>query len=112
MPGMAAPSQDEFVRRVHVQIERYTATHTAERSEVRLELADGRELCLRSLSADPGFGFVTVAVHAVDGHDRVEELIVPVHAIRAIALGPAEADRSRFGFALPDGDKEEAGPAA
>jgi hypothetical protein len=111
MPGVAAPSLEEFVRRVHAQIERYTSTHGADQSEVRLELVDGRELPLKSLSAEPGFGFVTVGMHE-DGDDRIEELIVPVHAIRGIALGPAEADRARFGFALPGGEKRETGPAA
>jgi hypothetical protein len=98
IPGAAAPSLDDFVARVHRQIERYTATHTAERSHVEVELGDGERLTLRSLSPEPGYGFLTLAVHSDD--DEAEELIVPVGAIKRIALGPADEAR-RPGFALP-----------
>jgi hypothetical protein len=103
VPGAAEPRLDAFVESVHRQIQRYTSTHAAERSEVEVELADGERFILQSLSAEPGFGFLTLTVHAED--DR-KELIVPVTSIRRIALGPAEGDRVRFGFALPDGTKK------
>jgi hypothetical protein len=93
VPGSAEPSLDDFVDRVHRQIEAYTATHAAERSHVEVELADGERLTLRSLSSEPGFGFLTLTVEA-------EQLIVPVGAIRRITLGPADEDR-KPGFALP-----------
>jgi hypothetical protein len=102
VPGAAEPSLDEFVARVHRQIELYTETHSAERSHVEIELADGERLTLRSLSGEPGYGFLTVAVHSEDG---AEELIIPVGAIKRIALGPADEAR-RPGFALP----KEKGP--
>jgi len=101
IPGAAEPSMDRFVERVHAQIERYTTTHGAERSEVEVELADGQRVTLQSLSAEPGFGFVTLSVHPEDDRDP-QQLIVPVGSIRRIALGPAEGERVRFGFALPD----------
>jgi hypothetical protein len=107
VPGAAEPSLDDFVARVHRQIERYTATHTAERSHVEVELADGERFTLRSLSGEPGYGFVTLTVHA---DEEAEQLIVPVGAIRRIALGPADEPR-RPGFALP-AQKEETEPAA
>jgi len=94
VPGAAEPSLEDFVTRVHRQIERYTATHSAERSHVEVELADGEQLAVRSLSSEPGYGFLTLALHAG------EELIVPVGAIRRITLGPADEER-RPGFALP-----------
>jgi hypothetical protein len=103
VPGAAEPSLDDFVARVHRQIERYTATHAAERSHVQVELATGERLTLRSVSSEPGYGFLTLSVHADDGD--AEQLIVPVGAIRQIALGPADEDR-RPGFALP----QERGP--
>jgi hypothetical protein len=109
-PGAAQPSLDDFVARVHRQIERYTTTHGADRSEVEVELADGERVILRAISAEPGYGFVTLTVHP-DSDDDPQELIVPLNAIRRIALGPAEADRARFGFALPD-DEKGAEPAA
>jgi hypothetical protein len=102
VPGAAEPSLDEFVSRVHRQIARYTETHSADRSHVEIELADGERLTLRSLSSEPGYGFLTLTVHSEDG---ASELIIPVGAIKRIALGPADEAR-RPGFALP----EEKGP--
>ena len=107
VPGAAEPSLDAFVAGVHRQIERYTATHTAERSHVEVELTSGERLTLRSLSSEPGYGFLTLSVHAADGD--AEQLIVPVGSIRTIALGPAD-ERRRPGFALPK--EEGAEPAA
>ena len=101
IPGAAEPSLHDFVARVLKQIERYTASHAAEQSEVEVELADGGRLTLQSLSAEPGYGFVTLVVHP-EGERDPQQVIVPVNAIRRIDLGPAEADRARFGFALPD----------
>jgi hypothetical protein len=109
VPGAAEPSLDDLVDRIHRQIEHYTSTHRAERSHVEVELADGERLTLRSISAEPGFGFLTLAVHSRDG--EAEELIVPVGAIRRIALGPADETR-RPGFALPGRNKEGPGTAA
>jgi hypothetical protein len=98
VPGAAEPSLEDFVKRIHQQIERYTATHTADSSHVEVELEDGERLMLRSLSSEPGYGFLTLTVDLVEGH--AEELIVPVGAIRRIALGPAD-DEHRLGFDLP-----------
>jgi hypothetical protein len=98
VPGAAEPSLDDFVERVHRLIEQYTATHAADRSHVEVELADGERLTLRSLSSEPGFGFLTLALEA-------EQVIVPVGSIRRITLGPAD-EQNRPGFALP----QEKGP--
>jgi hypothetical protein len=109
VPGAAEPSLDDLVDRIHRQIEHYTSTHAGERSHVEVELADGERLTLRSISAEPGFGFLTLAVHSGDGDP--EELIVPVGAIRRIALGPADETR-RPGFALPGRKEQGPGTAA
>jgi hypothetical protein len=93
VPGAAEPSLEDFVSRVVRQIERYTATHTAERSHVEVELGDGERLTLQSISSEPGYGFLTLSVEG-------EQLIVPVGAIRRITLGPADEHR-KPGFALP-----------
>ena len=98
VPGAAEPSLDDFVARIHRQIEQYTATHTSERSHVEVELADGERLALRSLSSAPGYGFLTLSLER-------EQLIVPVGSIRRITLGPADEAR-KPGFALP----QELGP--
>ena len=103
VPGAAEPSLDAFVYRVHRQIERYTATHSADLTHVEVELGDGERLTLRSLSPEPGYGFLTLSVHTADGD--AEEHIVPIGAIRRIALGPADESR-RPGFAL----SKEIGP--
>ena len=102
VPGAAEPSLDDFVERVHRQIERYTATHAADRSHVEVELADGERLALLALSSEPGYGFLTLSVEG-------EQLIVPVGSIRRIRLGPADEDR-KPGFALPE--RKGAEPAA
>ena len=103
VPGTAEPSLDAFVDRVHRQIERYTATHAEERTHVEVELGNGERLTLQALSGEPGYGFLTLSVQAANGD--AEEFIVPVGAIRRIALGPADESR-RPGFALP----KERGP--
>jgi len=102
VPGAAEPSLDDFVERVHRQIERYTATHAADRSHVEVELAEGERLALLALSSEPGYGFLTLSVEG-------EHLIVPIGSIRRIALGPADEDR-KPGFALPE--RKGAEPAA
>jgi hypothetical protein len=99
VPGAAEPSLDDFVARVIRQIERYTATHTAERSHVEVELGDGERLTLEALSSEPGYGFLTLTVSGG------EQLIAPVGAIRRITLGPADEEH-KPGFALP----KEKGP--
>jgi hypothetical protein len=106
VPGAAEPSLDDFVARIHRQIERYTSTHKAERSHVEVELSDGERLTLVSLSSEPGYGFLTLTVR---GQEEAEEMIVPVGAIRRITLGPAD-EQHKPGFALPQ--KIGPGPAA
>lgn len=101
VPGAAAPSLEDFVKRIHQQIERYTASHPASESHVEVLLGDDRFM-LRGISSDPGFGFLTLAVYSDEG--EAEELIVPVGAIRRISLGPADEAR-RPGFALPPQEK-------
>ena len=98
IPGAAEPSLERLVAGILRQIEVYTAMHTAERSHVEVQLLDGERFTLLSLSAEPGFGFLTLDVHADDAEPH--ELIVPVGSIRRIELGPADEDR-RPGFALP-----------
>ena len=100
MPGAAEPSLDDFVARVLRAIERYTSSHAADRTHVEVELGDGQRLTLRSLSGEPGYGFLTLIVHAERDEDP-DLVIVPVGAIRRFSLGPADETR-RPGFALPE----------
>jgi hypothetical protein len=99
IPGAAEPSLDDFVARVHRQIDRFTAGHDADETHVEVELGDGDRFALQALSAEPGYGFVTLTVHPEEGSP--EQLIVPVNAIRRVTLGPAEEARAGLGFQLP-----------
>lgn len=97
IPGAAEPSMDDFVARLHRQIERFTEGHDEDESHVEVELADGERLELEALSAEPGYGFVTLTAHDKEAR---RQLIVPVGAIRKVALDPAD-ERHPVGFALP-----------
>ena len=102
LPGAAEPSLEGFVDRVHGRILYFTGLHGADRTHVEVELADGSRFALRALAPEPGFGFLTLSVHRGEDDAAPEELIVPIGAIRRISLGPAEAERARFGFAVPE----------
>jgi hypothetical protein len=94
VPG--GPTTDELVRALHRQIEAWTAEHGPARVEV--ELRDGSLLALESISAEPGFGFVTLTPHA----DEPQAVIVPVAAIARMTIAATEPERA-LGFTLPTG---------
>jgi hypothetical protein len=89
---------DELVTRIVRRIEDFRTEHELEQAGVSVELSDGSVHRLASLSADPGFGFVTLCPHRDD--DEPEELIVPLGAIRQIRIGAVE-DEPRLGFSAP-----------
>lgn len=97
LPGGA--SLDDFVTRVHAQIASFADEHGLARAKVEVELRDGAVHVLDTISAEPGYGFVTLCPHRA-GED-VEELIVPLASVVQIRISPAE-DEPQFGFALPD----------
>lgn len=92
---MAGPL-DELVGRIHRRIREFADEHGVE-AMVEAELADGSLHRLRSISADPGFGFVTLCPHS-DTEPQV--LIVPIGAIRQLTIAESEPER-RVGFSLP-----------
>ena len=94
-PGMAGPLE-ELVSRIHRRIEAFASDHGLEQAMVEVELADGALLRLESLSAEPGYGFLTLVPHG----DEPQELIVPIAAIRQLTLSRAEA-ASPIGFSVP-----------
>src|SRR5207245_7333391 len=55
VPGMAGPL-DDFVTRLHLQIDQFGAT--AE-TRVEVELREGAHAAVQAISAEPGYGFVT-----------------------------------------------------
>ena len=97
LPGAAGPL-DQFVDKLQRQVEAFAREHGLASAAVEVELADGVTFEVASLSAEPGFRFLTLVPHG----EEPEELIVPVGAVRRIAIGRAE-ERSRLGFSLPDG---------
>jgi hypothetical protein len=97
LPGAAGPV-DQLIDKVERQVEAFAREHGLASAAVEVELADGATYEDESLSAEPGFGFLTLRPHG----EEPEELIVPVGALRRIAIGRAE-ERSRLGFSLPDG---------
>jgi hypothetical protein len=98
LPG--GPSADDFVTRLHQQIARFAATNELEQTKVEVALREGPLLVLDAISAEPGYGFVTLRPHPLDEGER-EELIVPLASIARIRLSPAE-EEPQFGFALPE----------
>ena len=98
LPGGA--SLDDFVTRIHTQIARFAEEHGLVQAKVEVELRDGAVHVLDKISAEPGYGFVTLCPHRKG--DDLEELIVPLAVVAQIRISPAE-DEPQFGFALPDG---------
>ena len=100
-PGMAGPL-DDLVARIHRRIEAFARDHGVE-AMVEVELSDGSLHRLVSLSAEPGYGFLTLVPQAEDGEPQ--ELIVPLGALRQLTLSRAEPPH-RIGFSLPAAPSE------
>ena len=90
---MAGPAE-ELVKRIERRTERFKEEHGLAEVEVTIELLDGSLHRLRTLAAEPGFGFVSFCPHA----DEPEEVIVPLGAIREIRLRVPEPEQA-VGFA-------------
>jgi hypothetical protein len=110
-PGMAGP-HEAFVERLERRIESFAERRGWERAYVELEFVDGVVVSLFSISAEPGFGFITVCPYPEDEEqpwpsrdDEAQvppgEMIVPIGSIKRITLGEPEARGHRFGFAPP-----------
>ncbi len=89
---------DDLVRRIERRIEAFQAEHAVEQVSVDVELHDGSLHRLASISAEPGYGFVTLCPHCDTGEPR--ELIVPLGSLVRITLGRAEPEQ-QLGFSLP-----------
>ncbi len=101
MPDLWIPSvegpHDDLVARIHRRIEAFAREHGVE-AMVEAELSDGSLHRLKSISPEPGYGFVTFSPHPVDG--KPLELVVPLTAIRQLTIAAAEPER-RIGFSVP-----------
>jgi hypothetical protein len=100
VPGAPGPL-DELVARIHNRIEQFATDAGIERAVVEVELADGGRYLIESLTAEPGYGFVTLRLHPEE--DVPGELIVPIGSIKRFELSKAEDERGRLGFSLPAG---------
>ena len=94
---MAGPLED-LVARIHRRIDAFKETYGVDEVSVSVELFDGALHRLASLSADPGYGFITLCPHGDEGEP--EELIVPLSAIRELRIGKSEPEQ-RLGFVSP-----------
>jgi hypothetical protein len=94
VPGSAGPL-DQFVERLHRRIVDYRERNSLDEVAVEFELADGAIFTVRAVSAEPGFGFITICPH---GEAEGEDVIVPIGSVRRITLGKPEPARARFGF--------------
>ncbi len=95
-PGAAGP-HDDLVTRIHRRIEAFARENGVE-AMVEAELSDGSLHRLKSISPEPGYGFVTFTPHPVDG--KPQELVVPLGAIRQLTIAAAEPEH-RIGFTVP-----------
>jgi hypothetical protein len=96
IPGASGPL-DDLVARIQLRIEAFGEA-TGSQPVVEVELRDGSRAVLRSIDAEPGFGFVTLSPHGDGGE---EEWIVPVAAVARIVLRKTE-ERDPFGFSSPE----------
>ena len=97
LPGASGPL-DDLIARVHLRIEEFVARHGTQ-AVVEIELREGARTAVRSLSAEPGSGFVTFRPYREDGAE--EEWIVPIGTVARITLRAA-AEREPFGFSIAE----------
>ena len=98
VPGFAGPL-DDLINRIHRQIEQFASESGVEQPAVEIELAGGTRYWIESLSAEPGYGFITLRPHA--GDNVPAAVIVPIGAIMRVELSKAAGERSRLGFSMP-----------
>lgn len=92
---MAGPL-DELVKRILRRVDAFKEEHGLAEVEVSVELLDGSLYRLLTLSAEPGFGFVSFRPHP--GDDGPEEVIVPLGSVREVRLSAPRSELP-LGFA-------------
>jgi hypothetical protein len=98
VPGFAGPL-DDLVERIHRRVQQFADEAGVERAFVEVELADAVRYAVESMSADPGYGFVTIRPHPAE--DVPAEVIVPIGSIKRIELSVAAEERTQLGFSVP-----------
>lgn len=92
---------EAFVDRLHRAIAHFAETKGVETPLVEIELADTSRFTLDRIEPEPGFGMVTIYVHAGRDPEAPEAIVIPIGSIRRIELRSAADQASRFGFAVP-----------
>ncbi len=100
VPGIDGP-HDALVEGILREIRRFADETGIEKPVVDVELSDTGRFCLDAISADPGYGFVTLRVHSEDDDEVPDVLIVPVASLRRIELRRAAEEQGPLGFTLP-----------
>ena len=93
---MAGPAE-ELVKRLERRVERFREEHALADVDVTIELMDGSLHRLKTLAAEPGFGFISFCPHG----DEPEEVIVPLGAVREIRLRVPSPEQA-VGFAVTE----------
>ena len=91
---MAGPL-DELVQRILRRVEAFKTEYSLDDAEVSIELVDGSLYRLKTLSAEPGFGFVSFTPHGEGGEP--EHVVVPLGAIRELRIA-APGHEQALGF--------------
>jgi hypothetical protein len=107
IPGMPAPSLEDFVERVRRTVAQFAAERDLERAYMEIRLHDGETFGVHSIRPEPGYGFLTLCPYPDDagweGADDAtppEELVVPVGSIVRITLRAAPEHEAGFGFSV------------
>jgi hypothetical protein len=105
MPELWTPliegPHEAFVERLHRTIARFGEETGLTTPLVELALADTSRFALDRIEPEPGFGMVTIYVHARDT-DSPDALVIPIGSIRRIELRRApEEHAARLGFSVP-----------
>ena len=96
---MAGPL-DELVARVNRMVSTFSHEHGLDAAEVRIELADGSWQVVTSVTAEPGFGFLTIVPYR-GPDDEPRQLVVPIGAVKSIEFSAPDPERP-FGFVVDE----------
>jgi hypothetical protein len=97
-PQESRGPEQELVRRLEAVIAAFALDQRVSRALVHVEFNDGKRFALHHISAEPGFGFVTITPYPEDLPDAPGAIVVPVGSIRRIELDRAENERGHLGF--------------
>jgi hypothetical protein len=101
MPVTEGP-HEAFVDRLHRVIASFAEAEGVETPLVEVELMDTARFMLDRIDPEPGFGMVTLHVHATHDPEAPAAIVVPIGTIRRIELRKAPEDTvGRFGFTVP-----------